>query len=123
MTNKAKETPVKEVPVKDEGAQVQDPSEVQPKSQIEDVTFVDPATHDSHEPAKTEIQETKENKSILKDDEEMKEKVREGGVNLASSAADLSELQRAMVPHPLSGTPVYETASQAIMAQSLKGEL
>jgi len=118
MTNKAKETPVK-----DETTPVQTPSEVQPKSQIEDVTFVDPVTHDSHDPAKTEIEETKENKSILKDDEEMKEKVREGGVNLASSAADLSELQRAMVPHPLSGTPVYETASQAIMAQSLKGEL
>ena len=118
---KVKET-AKKPEVVEKETPVQTPSEVQPKTDIPDATFVDPATHDTHDPAKTEIEETKENTAILKEDAKIKEEVREG-VNLASSAADLSELQRNMVPHPLSGKPVYETASQQIMAEALKGNL
>jgi len=128
MTTKAKETEQVKADTAEKSTvetNEQKASDVQPKSQIEDVTFVEPETHDTHDASKLEFEDNKENKAILKEDKELKESVSSGDtkVSFVSSATDLAELQRGMVPHPLSGKPVYATAFQASLAQSLKGEL
>lgn len=103
----------------------QTPSEVQPKSQIEDVTFVEPTVEDTHDSKKVEFEDTDENNDILEEDKKMKDQLTDGDLkpSLVSKASDLAVLQVAMVPHPLSGKPVYATAHQSELAQSVKGEL
>lgn len=77
------------------------------------------------EQTKPDFADTKESTKIQKEDDQLKEDILSGDVKLSGSnnTADMSVLARPMVPHPVSGNPVYETSDQARLAEGLKGNL
>ena len=69
-----------------------------------------------------EMDDSKESKEVIKDDEKVKEAVNSGDV-AGLTAAQLSVLQKPMVADPISKKPVYETAEQYHLAMAAAGKL
>lgn len=74
-------------------------------------------SHDTHE--KVEFDDSKESKKMISDDNDLKQSVATREIK-GVSAQDESILSTPLVAHPLSGKPVYATAAQAQLADSLK---
>lgn len=64
----------------------------------------------------------KEDKDFIKEDEKVKESVTNGEAG-ALTAAEASVLQKPVVADLVTGKPVYESAHQAMLAQSISGKL
>lgn len=63
-------------------------------------------------------------KEIIKEDKQFRKDLESGDVSTAGlSANQLTEVNRPLVPAGLGGKPVYETQSQYLAAEALKGKL
>jgi len=78
------------------------------------------STHDLA--PKKEMDDSKESKEVIKEDEKVKEAVVNGDV-AGLTASQLSVLQKPLVADPISSKPVYETAEQWTLAQAAAGKL
>jgi len=77
-------------------------------------------THDLS--PKVEMDDSKESKAVIKEDEKVKEAINAGDVS-GLTASQLSVLQKPLVADPVSGKPVYETAEQYHLAMAAAGKL
>lgn len=75
----------------------------------------------SSEPKEIDDSE-KASKDVIKADDKVKEAVTNGEAG-ALTSAQASVIQKPMVADLHSGKPVYETAEQAMLAQSISGKL
>src|SRR5215217_5740917 len=78
------------------------------------------STHDLS--PNVEMDDSKESKEVIKEDEKVKEAIASGDVS-GLTPAQLSVLQKPMVASPENGKPVYETAEQAMLALQASGKL
>lgn len=77
------------------------------------------STHDTV--PKVEMDDSKESKSILKEDEKVKEVVNSGDV-IGLDPSQISVLNKPMVANK-AGVPIYETAEQRWLADAAAGKL
>lgn len=71
-----------------------------------------------------EFEKTKENKEVIENHDEAKEKVADGSATATSTSPyDAAVLGRPLVADPVSGKPVAESADQAAMIAALSGGL
>ena len=71
------------------------------------------------------MDESKESKDKIKEHEEFVEDIEKGDIKISGDkvATDLSTIKKPLVPHPLSGKPVYESQDQWMKAEAAKGNL
>lgn len=114
-----KEEPTK-TPATFEGAEISDKPVALAEGDTSHELSTSVSTHDLS--PNVEMDDSKESKEVIKEDEKVKEAISNGEVS-GLTGAQISVLSQPLVPHPETQKPVYATNEQWVLSQAAAGKL